>query len=163
VATATARAVGSVDAVTTSDSDDHSINLFQPSIDLTKAAIPTFGAVGDTIVYTYTLDNNGSTDSPALIIDSLVDDNGTPGDPSTPPSAGAAPRATGGPPPTKPGPSPASHVVLASAPDPLVNPAVVHAHPLGFPNDLTDTATASVNVFQPGINIDKFGPSLSKI
>src|SRR5262249_42570679 len=111
----------------------HTVNLFQPSVDLTKAANRTTAAVGDTIVYTYTVDNNGSSDSPALVIDSLVDDNGTPGNAADDLSIANGKITFVGGDANNDGKLDlsevwtytASRVVLASDSDPLVNTAVV--------------------------------------
>src|SRR5262249_38391044 len=169
VATVTATQVGT--GATTSASDNHSVNLFQPSVALAKAANRATAAVGDTIVYTYTVDNTGSSDSPALVIDTLVDDNGTPGSTADDLSlangkttfVGGDTNNDGRLALTELWTYTASRVVVAGDADPLVNTAVVHAHPLGFTNDLSATASASVDLFQPAIAIDKTGNALSKI
>ena len=55
------------------------------------------------------------------------------------------------------------YVVPVDAPDPLVNTAVAHYAITGLPNDITDSDTDSVNLFQPAIRVDKTGDTLSKI
>ncbi len=45
----------------------------------------------------------------------------------------------------------------------LVNTATAHYHPLGFPNDINDSDTHSVNLFQPSLAITKTGDDLPKI
>ena len=53
--------------------------------------------------------------------------------------------------------------VLASDPSPLVNTVVVHYHPTGFPNDITDSATASVEIVHVELTVSKTASALSKI
>ena len=48
------------------DSASHSIELFQPSINLTKSA-ETLSKAGDPVAYTITLYNNSSADTPDLV------------------------------------------------------------------------------------------------
>jgi len=146
-------------------SDSVTTNLFQPKIDLVKSADKSAAAVGDVITYTYTLQNTGSSDSPALVNVVLKDDNGTPGDTSDDKTLT-----------TKTGDDGDNKLeagetwtytykrtVASSDSNPLVNIATVHANPENFTNDITDTDTASVAIFTPSISIDKSGPSLSKI
>jgi hypothetical protein len=171
--TVTANASGN-EQETTDDQDTHTIELFQPSIDLEKDADVSSAAVGDQIVYSYTVTSDGSSDSPGLSIVSLIDDNGTPGDTGddfTPDTVdldtdtfndgdantnglidvGETWLFT------------ATRTVLDTDPDPLVNTAVVHANPDGFPNDITDTDTAGVDLFQPAIKVVKDGNATSKV
>ena len=54
------------------------------------------------------------------------------------------------------------YTVKVGDPDPLVNTVVVHYNPSGFPNDITSSATARINLFQPSVSILKTGPALSK-
>ena len=50
------------------------------------------------------------------------------------------------------------------SPDPVVNTVEVHYHPLGFPNEITDDDSHSLNLFQPSITFDKSADTtLSKI
>ena len=49
-----------------SDSDGHSINLFQPAIELSKAGEAS-SKIGDSVDYTITLVNNSSADTPDLV------------------------------------------------------------------------------------------------
>ena len=53
--------------------------------------------------------------------------------------------------------------VLASDPSPLVNTVMVLYHPEGFPNDITDTASAEVGIVAPAITVSKTATALSKV
>jgi hypothetical protein len=61
------------------DSDSHSVNLFTPSIDVTKTCKPEGGSVGQDVklgqnaVFEITITNNSSTDTPTLTLDSITD------------------------------------------------------------------------------------------
>lgn len=46
--------------------------------------------------------------------------------------------------------------------NPLVNMVTAHYHPDGFTNDITDSDTQSVNLFQPGLTVTKTGDDLPK-
>ena len=48
------------------DTDSHSVNLFQPSVDVDKTG-DTLSKVGDTVNYTITVTNTSSADSPDLV------------------------------------------------------------------------------------------------
>ena len=63
-ATVTCDVVGSASSV--NDSNDHSTNLFQPSIDVTKTG-PDTTKVGDEVCYDISFDNTSSGDTPPLI------------------------------------------------------------------------------------------------
>jgi uncharacterized repeat protein (TIGR01451 family) len=140
-----------------SGSDDHSVNLFQPGVQVVKDAEPNSAQVGDTITYTFTITNTSSSDAPDLIFDSMSDT--VLGDLSG--AAGAAScgtLATGG--------SCSFSVdrdIAGTDPDPLNNTVTVHYHPEGFPNDITDNDSDSVDIFTLGVTIDKTGDTLSKV
>jgi hypothetical protein len=55
------------------DSDDHSVELFQPSVTVDKLCTPTLLQVGGTVTFTCTVTNTSSADSPDLIFDFLTD------------------------------------------------------------------------------------------
>ncbi len=55
-------------ATTVSDTDSHSVNLFQPSVTIDKTG-DTLSKVGDSVSYKITVDNTSSADSPDLICD----------------------------------------------------------------------------------------------
>jgi uncharacterized repeat protein (TIGR01451 family) len=55
-----------------SDSDDFSLNLFQPAVSVVKSG-DTLSTVGNVVGYSITVTNDGSDDSPALVDGSIVD------------------------------------------------------------------------------------------
>jgi uncharacterized repeat protein (TIGR01451 family) len=140
-----------------SGSDDHSVNLFQPGVQVVKDAEPNLAQVGDTITYTFTITNTSSSDAPDLIFDSISDT--VLGDLSAEAgAAGCGTLATGG--------SCNFSVdrdIAGTDPDPLNNVVTVHYHPEGFPNDITDNDSDGVNLFTLGVTIDKTGDTLSKV
>jgi uncharacterized repeat protein (TIGR01451 family) len=121
-------------------SDGHSVNLFQPSITLTKTG-DDLSKVGDDVDYTITLTNTSSSDTPDLtctVTDSLLG------------SLAGATLASGDP----------AHVinvtrtVLGTDPDPLVNTASANCTVGdGFGNVLTASDGHSVNLFQPSYTV----------
>ncbi|HET9346545.1 MAG TPA: hypothetical protein VFO05_12675 [Candidatus Limnocylindrales bacterium] len=137
------------------DTDDHSTNLFQPSVEITKGG-DSLSKVGDDVTYTFEIENTSSADSPDLIIDSISDT--LLGDLAA--EATAADCDT-----LAPGDSCSFNVVrtvLAGDADPLPNTVTVHYHPENFPNDITDSDDHEVNLFQPSFTVDKTGDELSK-
>ena len=128
----------------------HSIELFQPSINLTKTG-DALSKIGDTVDYAITLFNTSSADTPDLtctVTDALLDLDET-----FTIAAGAPGYVI----------SVVDFVIPAGAADPFVNTASVTCSPAGFPNIYTDTASHSINLFQPSITFTKTGDTLSKI
>ena len=116
-----------------------STNLFQPSVDITKTG-PSDVLVGTDATYNVTIKNTSSADSPALVLDSFGDSL-VPG--VVPPAACS---------PLVPGASCSfsyNYTVPVGAPDPLENTATVHYNPQGFPNDIWDADSHSLNVVLP--------------
>jgi uncharacterized repeat protein (TIGR01451 family) len=118
---------------------------------------PLLSKVGDTVTYSFTINNTSSGDSPDLIIDSISDDvigdlsgNASAAGCDTLASSGSCNFDV-------------NYVIQGGDPDPLVNIVSVHYHPDGFPNDISDTDTATVNLFQPSVDMDKSGDALSKV
>jgi uncharacterized repeat protein (TIGR01451 family) len=143
---ATCTAQGSGPAITASaDSNTVNVNLFQPSVAITKTG-PAYSAAGDTVTYTVTITNTSSSDSPNLLLNSFSDslvtgvtppsqcDNLAPGDHCS---------------------FTYTYTVKSGDPDPLANTATVHYHPSGFPNDITDTATWKTDLLHPGFTVSK--------
>jgi uncharacterized repeat protein (TIGR01451 family) len=132
-----------------STSDDHSVNLFQPSITFDKTADTTVSKVGDPVNYTITLNNTSSADTPDLectITDPLlgIDKDVT--------LASGATDITN-----------QQYIVQGTDPDPLDNTASVTCSPVGFPNILTASDGHSVDLFGPSILFDKTGDEFSKV
>ncbi len=132
-----------------SDSDDHSVNLFQPSIDI-EMTVDALSKVGDGITYSITVTNTSSADSPNLVGNVTFSLTGLASEPIdlAPGASHAFTRA---------------YTVQAGDPDPLLNTATVTTSPVGFPNVISDSDEASTNLFQPSITIDKTGDTLSKV
>jgi len=126
-------------------SDDHSVNLFQPSVEITKDAdCPIDGvAIGENITYTYTIHNTSSTDSPALNLASIVDDKlgNLAAEAAANGCSTLAPDAT------------CSFTKTESTSGLPVGPRTntVNAlyHPEGFPNDITAQASRSCDIVLP--------------
>ncbi|WP_461519162.1 hypothetical protein [Porticoccus sp.] len=129
------------------DNDNHSVDLFQPAIDVDKTG-DELSKVGDSVDYTITLSNNSSAGTPALNCvanDSLMGEvfNGVlpAGDTVLTPS----------------------YTVQQGDPDPLVNTVTLTCSPDGFPNILEASDGHSTNLFQAAIDADKTGDDLSKV
>ncbi len=148
-----------------SASADHAVELFQPGIDVTKAADTELSKEGDVIGYTITIDNTSSADSPDLVFDAI--DDTVAGDLLAPAlNAGVANFVSSC------GATLAAqtscqitydYTVQPGDPDPLDNTVSVETHPENFPNDIDDSASDSVNLFQPGIDVTKDGDPFTKI
>ena len=127
------------------DSDDHSVNLFQPSIDVTKTCAPSQVKVGEPITFTCTITNTSTTDSPDLILVSVTDVR-DPGGVSTDLTATAAAAGcdvlTSNPSET----CSFSYTFTPSATGTVTNTVTAHFHPDGFTNDITDEGSCSVDV-----------------
>jgi uncharacterized repeat protein (TIGR01451 family) len=146
--TATYDSAAALDGDEVSDADDHSVNLFQPSVTIDKSGTAT-SKVGDPVDYTITVDNTSSADTPDLsctVDDTLLG------------SYGPQVIASG-----DDWVINDSRVVEGTDPDPLVNTATVTCSPAGFPNVLTDSDSHSVDLFGPSITFDKTGDTLSKV
>ena len=140
-----------IGAVTTdvTDSASHSVNLFQPSINVVKTG-DGLSKIGDTVNYTITVYNDSSADTPEMAFDITDTKLGI--------NLQDVVIANGG---TyvinKP------FVIPADASDPYVNTVNVHATVAGFPNTYDDSDSWSTNLFQPAIDVEKTGDALSKI
>jgi len=162
--TATYDSNAALDGTDVTDSDSHSVNLFQPSVTIDKSGT-TLSKVGDDVTYDYLITNTSSADSPDLILDSLVDA----GDNNGGAGLGDLTSLTGYDTDCDELASGEScsfsitYTVLAGDDDPLNNTVTVHYHPDGFPNDITDSDDHEVNLFQPSVDIDKTGDELGKV
>jgi hypothetical protein len=126
--------------------DDHSTNLFQPSIKLTKTADNPFSKAGDSIKYDITIENTSSNDSPDLALDSFSDSVVA----SATPPASCSTLVSG----TSCSFS-YTYQVQAGDTDPLVNTATAHYKPAGFPNDIADSDVATVDLLHPSFTVTK--------
>ncbi|MGH3033936.1 MAG: DUF7507 domain-containing protein, partial [Gaiellaceae bacterium] len=129
-------------------SNDHSVNLFQPSVAIDKTG-DELSKVGDEVNYSFTLSNNSSGDTPALTCtatDSLL---GVVFGPAVLPPGDTVVNK--------------SRTVQAGDPDPLVNTVTLTCTIEGFPNVLEAKDDHSVNLFQPSVKLDKTGDELSKV
>ncbi|UCG33933.1 MAG: hypothetical protein JSU68_04710, partial [Phycisphaerales bacterium] len=136
------------------DCDDHSVNLFQPCIDLDKTG-PEFASEGDDIVYTVDICNCGSEDSPPLCIHEISDtlQGDLWWDPGNYDTNECALLGNG----LAPGDCCAvtyTYTVPEGAPLTLENTATVMSHPLPeFPNEITDSDTHAVEIWCQAIDV----------
>ncbi|HWR66817.1 MAG TPA: hypothetical protein VN364_11930 [Bellilinea sp.] len=133
--------------IAVADTDDHSVDLFQPAIAVDKTG-DTLSKVGDTVDYVITLSNNSSVDTPALTCSANDPMFGNVFSGILPPGDTVVNQ---------------SHLVVVADPDPLVNTVTLTCSPAGFPNVLTATDSHSVELFQPSVGIVKTGDTLSKV
>lgn len=120
--------------------DDHSLNLFQPSITFDKTG-PAYSKAGDVASYTLTLGNTSSSDTPDLvctITDALL------GVEETVTLASGTSRTIN-----------ASRTTLSTDPDPLVNTAEASCSPTGFPNVLTASDSWTTDLLHPSFTVTK--------
>ncbi|MEA3338272.1 MAG: hypothetical protein U9R25_20475, partial [Chloroflexota bacterium] len=146
-----------------SASDGHSIDLFQPSVEVIKEG-DTLSKIGDEVTYDYTINNTSSADSPSLNLVSVLDtgdNNGGAGLGNLTAAASAAGcdiLASGGSCNFS-----VSYTVLEGDDDPLDNRVDVLYNPDGFPNPITDWDDHTVQLFQPAIELTKTGDEESKV
>lgn len=138
---------GSAEQVATANAS-WSTELFQPAVKVTKTADRDFAQVGETVTYTITIKNTGSADSPALVpddstpfTDSLVSGIILP---SSCNSLAVDDMCS------------FTYEYVVKADDSTVpNTASVLFHPQGFPNNVTDRASASLTVIHPSFTVTK--------
>jgi hypothetical protein len=123
--------------------DDHSVNLFQPDVEVIKTG-PASATVGDTVTYDFTINNLSSGDSPDLVLDS-VSDTVLGSLTATAAANGCSTLASGG-----TCNFTFDYTILGTDPNPLVNVVTVHYHPDGFPNDITDDDDHSLEIIPAG-------------
>jgi uncharacterized repeat protein (TIGR01451 family) len=129
-------------AQTVTDTDSATVDLVQPSIDVTKTADSPVSKIGDNVNYEICVTNTGTIQLVNITVtDSLLGDL----------SASFADTLAVGATECHSFP----RVVQAADPDPLINTVTVHANPQGLENDVTDTATATVDLVQPDVEITK--------
>jgi uncharacterized repeat protein (TIGR01451 family) len=132
--------------VVASSQDDHSINLFQPSLKVEKSASNAYSKAGDKVTYTVKITNESSDDAPPLELASFTDSlvNGvTPDSSCDELGYGEDCSFT------------YDYTVQDGDDDPLPNTATALYHPEGFPNDITDSGSASVDLLHPSYTINK--------
>ena len=146
VNTVTATYTAGVQTATAMASAD--TDLFQPDVDVTKNCSPDPIQVGQAETCTIVVTNTSSPDSPNLengtIMDTLTGNLLDPANTAVVNSDCAAVLPTGGSCTIN-----TTRVVLASDPSPLANTVTVHYNPVGFPNDITASATDSVIIEAP--------------
>jgi hypothetical protein len=130
-------------------------DLFYPSVGVTKSCGPAQVEVGQNEQCTIVITNTSAgTTPPNLIVDSIIDTlsgdltNSVAACGSL--SAGASCTIV------------TNRTVQGSDPTPLQNTVTVHYHPSGFPNDITNSATAHVDIVAPGIKLTETVNNLSK-
>jgi uncharacterized repeat protein (TIGR01451 family) len=151
------------DSVT--DSDSHTVNLFQPGLKITKTG-DAVSKTGDTVTYNFEIENTSSADSPNLLLDSI--DDTVLGN-----LAGDAPEdcselAAEDDPDTQDVEDKCNfsvqHQVNAAqgAGEELKNTVTAHYHPDGFLNDITDSDDHTVDIVHPSVEVTKTGDAYSK-
>jgi len=131
-------------------SDDHSVNLFQPSVEVIKTG-DAISKNGDAVNYSFTINNISSADTPALLLNSVTDNVITGVDLT----AAAVTAGCGS---LAPGAScsfGATRTSTMTDADPLVNTVTVDFSPTGFPNMVVDTDTHSVDMIHPDFEVMK--------
>ena len=125
-----------------------STNLFQPSVDVTKSCGPDPIVVGQAELCTIVVTNTSSADSPALqngtISDTLTGDLLAAGNAAVVSSTCTATLAVGASCTIN-----TTRTVISTDPSPLINTVTVHYNPVGFPNDITDSASDQVIIETP--------------
>lgn len=142
-----------------------STNLFQPSIGITKNCAPNPVNVGQTVLCTIVISNTSSNDAPNLQATSIPDTKSgdllvaNPNVVST--NCGTGSLASGGSCTIVTGHT----VTAADLPGPLTNSVTVNTNPVGFPNLVSATANASVNIaVNPNYTLTKqCGPSPANV
>ncbi len=147
------------------DEDSHSVDLFHPDVQIVKSG-ETISKAGDSVTYDFTITNlsDGNLNTTALdgvapnlqlatISDTLLGDLATPAN-----AAGCGTLPLGGSCTFS-----VTRTVLGTDPDPLNNTVSVLYHPAGFPNNISDTDSHSVDLFKPEVEIAKTGDGSSKI
>ena len=144
----TVTATYSAAAQTATATATDSTNLFQPSVDVTKSCGPDPIVVGQAELCTIVVTNTSSADSPALqngtISDTLTGDLLAAGNAAVVSSTCTATLAVGASCTIN-----TTRTVISTDPSPLINTVTVHYNPVGFPNDITDSASDQVIIETP--------------
>ena len=129
--------------------DTWSVDLVHPGINIEKDADVDHSKVGDPIVYTITVTNTGDIALENVVVtDPMLTLVGPSGDTNTNNVLDL----------TETWVYTGNYTVLSGDPDPVVNTATVHADPLGYlTNDITDSDSNTVQIFQPSVVVIKDG------
>jgi len=125
------------------DSDDVSVDLVIPCIEITKTPDVAFSKVGDTITYKICVTNCGDATLENIVVtDPML--GGTLTEFSSTLAAGASECYD------------YCYVVQpGDLPGPVFNCVIVHSNPVGLTNDITDTDCTDVPLIEPCISVDK--------
>jgi uncharacterized repeat protein (TIGR01451 family) len=136
-------------AIIARDTATATTNLFQPAVDVTKNCSPDPIEVGEAELCTIVVTNSSSIDTPllegAVITDTLTGNLLDPANTAVVDRTCTATLAVGASCTIN-----TTRTVLDTDPDVLVNTVTVHYNPDGFMNDISDSATFTVNVERPG-------------
>src|SRR5262252_1919218 len=139
----------------THDPAVNTIDLFNPAVLITKTANKTAAQVGDTITYTYTITNKTDGDTTTAALDGTAPDlnlasisDSLLGDLTTQATAVGADHLAMNESDTF---TATFTVTAANFPGPLGNTVNVLYHPTGFPNNITSSASASVDLVDANI------------
>jgi hypothetical protein len=125
-----------------SDSDDHSVDLIDPAIEVTKSG-PDTAKVGDEVCWDIGFENTGSgTLENCSGSDSFLGDLGAF-------EAGVT--------------QSFCHTTTASDPNPIENTATITCDVAGFDNQVSDSDDHSVDLIDPSIEVTKSGPDSAKV
>lgn len=148
------------------DDDDGTVPVIFPPAGVPLPIQPTIGlvitgdvvsAIGEDITYQFQIANNSSIDTPALILDNLFDD--LLGDLTGSAIAAGCGTLLAG---TLCGFNVDRQVQSEDA-DPLINSATATYHPQGLPDDVTGTASHSVDLFQPSVAVTVSGDTTAQV
>jgi uncharacterized repeat protein (TIGR01451 family) len=127
-------------------SDDATVDLVHPKIQITKDCEPQTASVGEVITYTITIENT-STDNPPITLENIV---------VTDPLLGAGPLS--GFPSTLTQGQTATQIftrpIEDTDPNPLENTSTVHSNPVGLENDISAKDSCRVDIGKPSTKID---------
>ena len=131
-----------------SASASHRVELFTAAVSIDKTADKSLAKVGDTVNYTITVTNESSANAPDLagtVTDTMLNLEESI-------TLGFEEVAVFN----------ASYIIKQGDTGSLTNTASVVASPVGFPNRFDPSASWTVEIFEPSIEIEKTGDALSK-
>ena len=145
------------------DSDDHTVDIVHPALELTKTG-DAFSKTGDTVTYTVTVKNTGDT---GLELDTITDSiDGDLAD-DAPAACDALAANDGQPDGADECSFTFTHVVSATegAGETLTNTVTAHydlPDSFGLANDITDSDDHTVDIVHPALELTKTGDAFSK-